>query len=69
MSADGKDRVPKPGNVSICAKCNSLAVFEDTGLRVPTEEEMLEFLSDSNVRKALAQKATTDQLFERIMKK
>lgn len=37
------DSVPDAGDLSLCWKCRSLAIYTDNGLRLPTAEELAEY--------------------------
>lgn len=46
----GEDVKPKPGDFSLCFYCGHYSVFSETlQLRDPTEEEMLEWVSNEIV--------------------
>ena len=51
-----EDRSPGPseGDISLCFKCGSLAIFSyDMSLREPTPDEYVEFTKDDRVLKLL----------------
>ncbi len=37
---EDKELRPKEGDISICIKCGSIAIFERNGLRLPSESEL-----------------------------
>lgn len=41
------ERVPKPGDYSICAACGELSEFTEDGMRLLTREEYLQALKDN----------------------
>ena len=54
MDIQLQGKQPKPGDVSVCARCASIAIFDDElGLRYPTTEEQA--VIDSNPKIALFQ--------------
>ena len=52
MSAvEGDDRMPEPGNVSICAECFEPSLFgDDLSLREPAADEFQRMMADDDLR-------------------
>ncbi len=46
-------RVPSPGDVGVCFSCAGLLIFQEVGVRVPTDLERSELLSDPGVVRAV----------------
>jgi hypothetical protein len=40
---------PHDGDISICAKCSGLSVFQGSELRLPTREELARSVRDKNL--------------------
>lgn len=54
-SATNPDKVaPEPGDVSICIGCAGIAIYTETGVRLPTHVEHEEALAKPAVQRALA---------------
>jgi len=49
-SVDGEERLPSPGNVSICFTCGDPSIFDEAlELRLPTVAETERIVSDQSV--------------------
>lgn len=56
QTSDTQGRVPENGDISICAKCLKVAVFDDSalgGARKPTDQEWIEFSQDPDLSRGL----------------
>jgi hypothetical protein len=49
----GTDARPKDGDVSMCAHCRTIQVYDGTGLRWPTDAEWEEFMEHPEIQKAI----------------
>lgn len=45
----GTRRRPRPGDATVCAYCATVAVFTDTGLRLPAHDELERLLTRPSV--------------------
>jgi len=66
---DEPDQQPTPGDVSLCWKCGSLAIFTEDGVRKPTPEEDAEFSQDPDIKKfryAVAEALTPTQAIRMV---
>lgn len=57
LNAQGKATVPKPNDVGICGVCGGIFAFTEKGLRIPTDGEMEQLMSDVRVQRALIERA------------
>lgn len=45
---------PEPGDVTLCWYCGQLGIYTEAGIRLPTDDELAELLSDQGVLDAIA---------------
>jgi hypothetical protein len=52
---DSRDpaRTPRDGDISICANCSGLSVFQGSELRLPTPAELAESMRDQDILRAI----------------
>lgn len=44
---------PEPGSVSVCAHCQTIGIYTENGIRLPTFEERRLIASDATVQRAV----------------
>jgi hypothetical protein len=55
LNVGGTTRPPRPGDVMFCVACAGLLIYaDDGGVRLPTDNELLEVQRDPNVERARA---------------
>jgi hypothetical protein len=69
MSADGKLRIPARGDISVCAECNGVSVFDGDNMRDPSPLELRAIQNSPRIQKALSQRAEVVRMIERLKKK
>jgi hypothetical protein len=47
------DNTPHDGDISICANCSGLSVFQGSELRLPTPDELARSMRDKNLLRSI----------------